>query len=134
MELNKHELAYGADVQGREPAGTAGATPEVPLAGSSAAAAIRSFEASPRNAASNKEHTMTSIQHVAESAKRAGGVKRPALWLLLLVSAVCNVVANTADVNPFVGVAFGMITLSCAAALISQHYKNRRATRTAPRP
>ncbi|MEV0379443.1 hypothetical protein [Nonomuraea sp. NPDC050643] len=65
-----------------------------------------------------------------QSTRRNGAahdLKRPALWLLLVVSSVCNVVANTADVNVFVGPAFGLVALACAGTLIRHHYKNRRA-------
>ncbi|MEV5494016.1 hypothetical protein AB0M50_01290 [Nonomuraea fuscirosea] len=56
-------------------------------------------------------------------------VRRPVLWLLLAVFAVCNAVSSIADVNVFIGVGFGLATLGCAAALIAQHYETRRGGR-----
>jgi len=53
-------------------------------------------------------------------------IMRPLLWLVLAVSAVCNVVASALDVNVFVGVGFGLLTLSCGVALVAGHYRNRR--------
>lgn len=52
-------------------------------------------------------------------------VSRPVLWLLLAVFMVGNMVANMAGLH-LVGVGFGLATLACAAALIVQHYDNRR--------
>ncbi|MFI6735928.1 hypothetical protein ACIBI9_23645 [Nonomuraea sp. NPDC050451] len=53
-------------------------------------------------------------------------VPRPVLWLLLAIFAVANMVTSTSDLNVFVGLGFGLATLACAAALIQQHYAQRR--------
>ena len=50
---------------------------------------------------------------------------RPVLWVLLAICAVCNMVTSTADINPFIGVGFGLATAACAATLIVQHYRSR---------
>ncbi|MBF8185755.1 hypothetical protein ITP53_08375 [Nonomuraea sp. K274] len=66
---------------------------------------------------------MTGPQQTLPSSQR--DLKRPLLWLLLMISAVGNVVANT-YVNGFVGAGFGLAAMGCAAALISRHRKGRR--------
>ncbi|MEU8355573.1 hypothetical protein AB0C27_06105 [Nonomuraea sp. NPDC048882] len=77
-----------------------------------------------------EERMMT--DHTTET--RPAGVlsrmRRPVLWLLLAVFAVCNAVSSIADVNVFIGVGFGLATLGCAAALIAQHYETRRNDRS----
>ncbi|MEV4639139.1 hypothetical protein AB0J80_17470 [Actinoplanes sp. NPDC049548] len=50
----------------------------------------------------------------------------PALWVLLLVSAAANAVTSTSGLNPVVGVAFGVVALSCIAGLV---VSRRRRTR-----
>lgn len=54
-----------------------------------------------------------------------GGLLRPALWALLIVSAAVNATVNTTGGNVFVGVGFGLVTLACAAALVVHHYRHR---------
>ncbi|MET7327193.1 hypothetical protein [Nonomuraea sp. NPDC005650] len=54
-------------------------------------------------------------------------IPRPVLWLLLAIFAVCNMVTSTSDLNMFVGIGFGLATLACAAALVQQHYAQRRS-------
>jgi hypothetical protein len=54
-----------------------------------------------------------------------GGLLRPALWLALLVSAAGNAAASSADIAPYLGIAFGVVTLACAAALVVHHYRHR---------
>jgi Flp pilus assembly protein TadB len=58
--------------------------------------------------------------------RRDRGLLRPVLWLLLVVSAAANAVASASGLTPLVGVAFGVVTLACVAALIVHHYRNRR--------
>lgn len=62
----------------------------------------------------------------SDSASRRSGFVRPVLWLLLVVSAAGNLVTSTIGVNVFVGMAFGVATLACGAALIVQHHRQRR--------
>lgn len=45
----------------------------------------------------------------------------PALWIVLIVSAIGNATASVLDLNPFVGVALGVLTLICGAALVIRH-------------
>jgi hypothetical protein len=75
------------------------------------------------NAANHEEHTMSHEIRPAASRVR---VSRPVLWLLLAVFLVGNLVANTAGLHVLIGAGFGLATLACAAALIVQHYDNRR--------
>jgi hypothetical protein len=53
------------------------------------------------------------------------GAVRPLLWLVLVVSAAANMVLSAAG-SVFVGSAFGLVTLCCAAGLVVHHYKHRR--------
>jgi hypothetical protein len=65
----------------------------------------------------------------AEPARHAGprgGLLRPVLWLVLIVSAAANAVSSSIGVSEFVGTGFGLITLGCAAALVIHHYRHRR--------
>jgi UDP-N-acetylmuramyl pentapeptide phosphotransferase/UDP-N-acetylglucosamine-1-phosphate transferase len=51
--------------------------------------------------------------------------RRNVLWLVLVISAAANVVASTAGLNLFIGLAAGLVTVACAAALIVDHYQHR---------
>ncbi|HUR05426.1 MAG TPA: hypothetical protein VM347_22990 [Nonomuraea sp.] len=51
---------------------------------------------------------------------------RPVLWLLLVISAVLNIVTSNIGINIFIGIGFGLATLACAAALVVDHYRHRR--------
>ncbi|WP_246080712.1 hypothetical protein [Nonomuraea mesophila] len=55
-----------------------------------------------------------------------GRTTRPVLWLLLLVSAVCNVVTSTIGVNPLIGIGFGLLTLAIGGVLVTRHRRGRR--------
>lgn len=54
------------------------------------------------------------------------GARRGVLWLLLVISVACNMVISVAGINMFVGAAFGVVAVSSGAALITDHYRNRR--------
>jgi hypothetical protein len=54
-----------------------------------------------------------------------GGMLRPALWLLLILSAAANATASTVGANPLAGVGFGLITVACTVALVVHHYRHR---------
>jgi Flp pilus assembly protein TadB len=56
---------------------------------------------------------------------RGRSMLRPALWLLLILSAAANATVNTAGASPLAGVGFGLITLASAAALVVHHYRHR---------
>jgi Flp pilus assembly protein TadB len=53
------------------------------------------------------------------------GMTRPVLWLLLVISATCNVVTSVAHTYA-VSVASGVITLALGTALVTHHYRTRR--------
>ncbi|GAA1042560.1 hypothetical protein GCM10009557_68850 [Virgisporangium ochraceum] len=55
-----------------------------------------------------------------------GGMLRPVLWLLLIVSAAANATASAAGANVLAGIGFGLVTLACAATLVVHHYRHRR--------
>jgi hypothetical protein len=81
----------------------------------------------------HEEHTVNDPYRITEGpqtphrAAAGGGLARPLLWLLLVISAAGNMVTSTTGVNVFVSAAFGVVTLACATALIVQHYRQRRA-------
>jgi hypothetical protein len=52
--------------------------------------------------------------------------KRIALWAVLVVSAVCNIVVSAMAINMFIASGFGLVTFSCGVALVRGHYRNRR--------
>ncbi|MDG6109522.1 hypothetical protein Daura_31775 [Dactylosporangium aurantiacum] len=54
-----------------------------------------------------------------------GGLLRPVLWALLVVSAAANATVNTTGGNALVGVGFGLITLTCTVVLVMHHYRHR---------
>lgn len=54
-----------------------------------------------------------------------GGMLRPTLWLVLILSAAANATTSAAGANVFASVGFGLITLACAAALVVHHYRHR---------
>lgn|GEM_PF-5441836 len=62
----------------------------------------------------------------AGPADARGGMLRPVLWTVLMISAVCNAVTSNADINIAIGIGFGLVTLACAAGLVAHHYTYRR--------
>ena len=62
----------------------------------------------------------------AADASGMGGIVRPALWLVLVVSTAANAVASTTGINMFVGIGSGLVALACAIALSVHHYQHRR--------
>jgi hypothetical protein len=74
---------------------------------------------------------MTDPYVIAETADpaqpiRSGGIIRPLLWLVLVISAAANVVTSSLDVSVFIGIGFGLLTMACGAALAVDHYRRRR--------
>jgi hypothetical protein len=53
--------------------------------------------------------------------------KRIALWVVLVVSAVGNVVFSAMAINTFIAAGLGLLTLSCGVVLVRGHYRNRRS-------
>lgn len=53
-------------------------------------------------------------------------MNRPALWLLLIVSGVVNVVTSLADLHILINIASGLVSLASGGALIRDHYRRRR--------
>lgn len=62
----------------------------------------------------------------AQDTAARGGLTRPALWLLLVAGAVCNVVSSLADLHLLVNIGSGLAVLACGGALIAHHYRHRR--------
>lgn len=60
-----------------------------------------------------------------EHTSRRQGLLRPVLWLVLILSAAANATTSTTDLNPLVGIAFGVVTLACVVTLIVHHYRHR---------
>jgi hypothetical protein len=55
-----------------------------------------------------------------------GGVVRPLLWLVLVISLAGNVVTSSMSISAFIGIGFGLLTLSCGVALVVDHYRRGR--------
>ena len=53
------------------------------------------------------------------------GRLRPALWLVLILSAAANMVLSTIVGNPVLSSASGVVALVCATSLVVQHYRGR---------
>ena len=53
------------------------------------------------------------------------GILRPLLWVVLVLSAAANAVSSSIGANVFIGAAFGVVTLACAAGLVVHHYRHR---------
>jgi hypothetical protein len=64
------------------------------------------------------------ISGTDEREHRTGGMLRPVLWGLLMISLGLNVALSTVDT--FLGVAFGLVALASVAGLITHHYRHRR--------
>ncbi|MGI8335863.1 hypothetical protein ACRYCC_38455 [Actinomadura scrupuli] len=62
----------------------------------------------------------------AADASAQGGIVRPVLWLVLVVSTAANAVASTTGINMFVGIGSGLVALASAIALSVHHYQHRR--------
>lgn len=60
-----------------------------------------------------------------QGAQRDGGILRPLLWAVLAIGIVGNICCSTVDFLPG-NIAFGLLTLTGAAALITHHYRTRR--------
>jgi hypothetical protein len=60
-----------------------------------------------------------------QSVKIPSGRVRPVLWLVLVISSVVNVVASIAG-SLLISNVFGLIALVGIAALINDHYRNKR--------
>ena len=62
-----------------------------------------------------------------EPARDGTGFVRPALWLLLVVFAVANIVTSSiGGLSVFVGIGCGLATLACAVALVVHHRRHGR--------
>ena len=70
-------------------------------------------------------HEPADVPRPATSTGASDGLVRPALWVLLVVSAAANMVTSSAGLNPLVGVDFGLLTLACITALVVHHYTHR---------
>ena len=65
-------------------------------------------------------------QTPATTGNRHGGIVRPLLWFVLVVSAALNAVFSSSGQNPALGIGFGVVALAAIAALIVHHYRHRR--------
>jgi membrane associated rhomboid family serine protease len=57
---------------------------------------------------------------------RSTGSLRSALWVLLAISAMANVISGGLGLHPAVSVAFGVAALGAGAALVVDYYRRRR--------
>jgi hypothetical protein len=65
-------------------------------------------------------------QTPATTGNERGGVLRPVLWLVLVVSAALNAVFSSTGENPAIGIGFGVVALAAITGLIVHHYRGRR--------
>jgi hypothetical protein len=65
-------------------------------------------------------------QNPATTGDQRGGVLRPVLWLVLVVSAALNAVFSSTGQNPALGIGFGVVALAAITGLIVHHYRSRR--------
>jgi hypothetical protein len=81
-----------------------------------------------------KEHDMPDPYRIIETSEASEparprqdrwGVLRPALWLLLVLSAAANAVTSSTGLPVLIGIGFGSVALACAVALAVQHYRHR---------
>jgi hypothetical protein len=78
------------------------------------------------------EQAMTDPYRIGETSDRPqairspGSIMRPVLWVLLVISGACNVVTSSMNISVLIGIAFGLFTLACGAALVVDHYRRRR--------
>jgi hypothetical protein len=68
--------------------------------------------------------TQNAIQ-TPQPVKIPHGQVRPALWLVLVISSVVNVVTSVTG-SILISNVFGLIALAGIAALINDHYRRRR--------
>jgi hypothetical protein len=61
----------------------------------------------------------------AQSTDARGGVVRPVLWVVLVVSAATNIVTTPAGLSVLVGIGSGLLTLACGTALVIDHRAHR---------
>ncbi|MDG4809424.1 hypothetical protein O7634_21975 [Micromonospora sp. WMMD1120] len=61
----------------------------------------------------------------ATAPEKPGGLLRPLLWLVLIVTAAANMVLSAALDDPWLSSAFGLVAVLCAVALIVHHRRNR---------
>jgi hypothetical protein len=73
-----------------------------------------------------EENAMDVQQTPATDRKQHGGVIRPLLWLVLVVSAALNAVFSSTGQNTELGIGFGVVALAAITALIVHHYRHRR--------
>lgn len=68
---------------------------------------------------------MTNNQESTVDSNR-GGAARTLLWLGLAIGVAGSVVTSSLNVNVFLNIAFGLVSLACAAVLAVHHYRIRR--------
>ena len=68
---------------------------------------------------------MDHSHHRAQTGDRPGGMLRPLLWFVLVVSAALNAVFSSTGQHILVGAGFGLVTLASVTALIVHHYRHR---------
>jgi len=58
---------------------------------------------------------------MTEQQVTTGRTRNRLLWAVLIIGGVLNAALST--VNVYVGMAFGVVALGCAVALITRHYR-----------
>jgi hypothetical protein len=70
-------------------------------------------------------YSTQNVTQTPQPVKIPRGKVRPGLWLVLVISSVVNVIASVTG-SLLISSAFGLIALAGIAALINDHYRQRR--------
>lgn len=81
---------------------------------------------SDRGSARPDQYHITERSQAPQADRAEGGILRPVLWVLLVISGAANVVTSSAAFPVLVGIGFGLLTCAFGAALIVGHYRRRR--------
>jgi Flp pilus assembly protein TadB len=57
------------------------------------------------------------------------GLRRPLLWVFLVIAVTANAVTSVSSLPTAVGVSFGVVALALGALLVRDHYRHRAGTR-----
>jgi hypothetical protein len=55
-----------------------------------------------------------------------GGLVRPLLWLLLVISLAADVVISSMHLSVFVELPVGLVGMACIVGLVMHHFRHRR--------
>jgi Flp pilus assembly protein TadB len=67
--------------------------------------------------------------HREAPAPPARGLRRPLLWVFLVIALTANAVTSVSSLPTAVGVSFGVVALALGALLVRDHYRHRARTK-----